>query len=178
MIAITALAVPAQAVAKKAPHYTGTVEQPQPADNPYLKAPAVDFWVKLKRGKPNSIPRLIFWNVYENCSDGHTDGPGHGSLYQTKFDVYADLDLSTPYGWPPVKKGKFSFTAFDQAHEQGVTVKGAIPRHGPATGTLSLFAHFPAVDNPPDPPIPAKDCSSGPLRWTANRTSSQQTAYR
>ena len=155
LIAISALLVPAQAPSSElfrfsgARHYEGEVDQPAKIQG----QATTEFWVKFKSGKPVRVFPFFSYDVAYTCSDGKTYYPGSGGGATSKKGFPRDVR---------VKRRKFSATSNDE----GMAITGRIPRHGPASGTLRLFAHEDFCDLEGQN-CQHMDCDSGSLRWTA-----------
>jgi hypothetical protein len=158
--AICGLLAFAPAASAKNVSYSGPVDQPQAAT--YVEAPRIEFGVRFAkndRGKlvAKFLTKLTAWNLWYQCSNippgsGNTSGIVYpGAINDTQSKVILGLP-------PRVKHGRFSATDPDE----GIEVSGTIPKHGPASGTVRIFA----TSEPGDEPD-LGTCDSGPLNWTA-----------
>jgi hypothetical protein len=158
--AICGLLAFAPAAPAKNVSYSGPVDQPQAAT--YVEPPRIEFGVRFAkndRGKlvAKFLTKLTAWNLWYQCSNippgsGNTSGIVYpGAINDTQSKVILGLP-------PRVKHGRFSATDPDE----GIEVSGTIPKHGPASGTVRIFA----TSEPGDEPD-LGTCDSGLLNWTA-----------
>jgi hypothetical protein len=162
---LAVLLIPGQAPAKVAT-YGGPISQP-PASSDFAPA-AVQFKVhvkKTRRGPRTTIFPFKTRNVWYACSDGTSGYPGARSELTSEVD-YEGGDIRIR------KNNRFSASFIDKEEGEGigVAVSGRVPKTGPASGTVRIFAHWNATfDLNGDPKGGPKDCDSGVLNWTASR---------
>jgi hypothetical protein len=175
-VVLAAASAPAGATVKRQ-KYSGPVDLPElePGTIPHA---SIEFTLRLE-SKPGShtfvptlIPRLVERNIYQTANPPRDSSSTH--VYPSDGDSESSFFVEYPGRPIRVKYRRFSATDIDtlasgESHLFRVT--GRIPLHGPATGTIRLFDHFPAGVEP-FPPFrqrPAHDNDSGTLRWTATK---------
>lgn len=168
-MAVGALLLPGSALAAR---YVGPVDQPVAQTFPPVDPPTVEF--KTERdpyGRHGKMVQVVFpfvtRNLWYACSDGKRYYPGADPASETRSreDFGISIRINKKHGFSD------TFRDYESGEGMGMTVAGRISRNGKsASGTVRLFAHWNAVDDPLDPPPqPAKDCDSGVLHWTAKR---------
>jgi hypothetical protein len=126
-------------------HYAGPINQDG------RPAPTIELWVHTQRHRDGRVVVKITntWlrNVYYHCPDGNNWYPGSAGGNQSGVQFPARITL--------VRRA-FSKTTFSESVD--LTIKGRIPKRGPASGTLKISGNG-----------PGGRCHSGVLAWSATR---------
>lgn len=163
LLGLALLAIAPQALAHgRNDAYIGPIEQP-PLEG-FPPEEKIELYVHTQYHHDGSItikiPVVNIFNVYLNCQNGHHIGTGYNAKGDTQEFGLVGLN---------VKHHSFKQSGIWQEDDSFV-LKGTLPNHGSASGTLSVSANVGELEGEREGEKAFYGhCESGLLHWSAQR---------